>query len=122
MTTNRRRFCCLAAGMVATSAFVRATGAGDDETRIFDIALNGGKIANADTTIRVTEGDKVELRWSSNDAVELHLHGYNIEIDVKAGATGTMSFEAYATGRFPIVAHGHGSSHAPFAYLEVHPE
>ena len=43
-------------------------------------------------------------------------------IEVEAGATGTMSFEANATGRFAIVAHGHGASHAPFAYLEVHPE
>ena len=122
MTTSRRRFCCLVAGIVAASAFVRVAGAGDRKTRVFDIALRDGMIADADTTIRVTEGDKVELRWSSDGAVGLHLHGYDIEIEVEAGATGTMSFEANATGRFAIVAHGHGASHAPFAYLEVHPE
>ena len=120
MHFSRRRFCYMAAGMVAASTIIRAAGAG--ETRVFDIALRDGEIANAETTIRVAEGDNVELRWSSDGAVGLHLHGYDIEVEVEAGATGTMAFEAYATGRFPIVAHGHGASHAPFAYLEVHPE
>jgi predicted ester cyclase len=117
MIVNRRTFVCATTGLLAWGAFAHA-----GETRIFEIALQGGKIVDAETTIKVTEGDKVELHWSSDGKIELHLHGYDIEIEIEAGDTGIMTFEAYATGRFPIVAHGHGASHAPFAYLEVHPD
>ncbi len=117
MTVNRRTFISATTGLLAWGAFAHA-----GETRIFEIALRDGKIVDAETTIKISEGDTVELHWSSDGEVELHLHGYDIEIEVAAGGTGVMAFEAYATGRFPIVAHGHGVSHAPFAYLEVHPD
>ena len=108
---------CATTGLLVWGAFARA-----GETRVFEITLHDGKIVDGETTIRVTEGDKVELHWSSDGEIELHLHGYDIEIEVEAGGTGVMTFEAFATGRFPMVAHGHGASHAPFAHLEVHPD
>lgn len=120
MNISRRNFLVTGAGSVAASAFARPARA--DEARVFEIALRGAKIVNAETTIRVIEGDTVELHWSSDGEIELHLHGYDIEIEIEAGGSGVMTFEAFATGRFPIVAHGDGASHAPFAYLEVHPD
>jgi hypothetical protein len=60
--------------------------------------------------------------------VSIHLHGYDIEKVITPEAPTTFNFTTYATGRFPITAHGfgahaHGGGHeeAPLLYLEVHP-
>jgi hypothetical protein len=75
--------------------------------------------------VRVKEGQAVELRWSSDEAVELHLHGYDVVAKVKPGAPRVMGFTAHATGRYPVTMHGHshggGHSEKTLLYLEVHP-
>ena len=73
--------------------------------------------------VRVTQGDQVELRWTTDEATEVHLHGYDIEADLAPGAEQIMSFEARATGRFAIEAHGFGQDHSDttLMYLEVLP-
>ncbi|MEE9544850.1 MAG: hypothetical protein V3V55_04535 [Rhodospirillales bacterium] len=88
--------------------------------RSFALDIRHGKVPLALRTIRVTEGDRVKLRWTADEAVELHLHGYDIELHVTPGAPGTMTFEAHATGRFPVSVHGTGG-HGNVVYLEVHP-
>jgi FtsP/CotA-like multicopper oxidase with cupredoxin domain len=72
--------------------------------------------------IRVQRGDVVTLRWTSDRALTLHLHGYDIERRVTPGTTATMSFTAPATGRFSIEVHGGSAGReATLGYLEVHP-
>ena len=57
----------------------------------------------------------------------LHLHGYDIEQRVSAGAVAELAFTATATGRFPIEIHapaeagGHAHEGVPLAIIEVHP-
>lgn len=92
------------------------------EPRGFDVVLEGGKLAAGPKVIRVSEGDTVEIRWTIDTAAEVHLHGYDIETRVAPGATATMAFEAFATGRFPITLHGSGGhGHGTLLYLEVLP-
>jgi FtsP/CotA-like multicopper oxidase with cupredoxin domain len=72
--------------------------------------------------IRVLQGDVVTLRWTSDRALTVHLHGYDIEQRITPGTTTTMTLTARATGRFSIEIHetqGHRAS--TLAYLEVHP-
>ena len=88
------------------------------------LEVRNGKIVSDATVIKVVQGDQVEIVWTSDQTITLHLHGYDIETSVAAGQAMTMSFEAYATGRFPITSHGHGGQdhgHATLIYLEVHP-
>ncbi len=91
------------------------------ELRIKDRKLAGVKV------VRVKEGEAVDLYWVTDETVELHLHGYDIEVKAKPGAPAAMSFKAHATGRFPVTAHGfgdhHGGGHSEktLLYLEVHP-
>ena len=79
-------------------------------------------------TLRVTQGDQVELSWQTDEKVKLHLHGYDIEQTAMQGKTLTMKFKAKATGRFPVTSHGFGGekghSHGSSAlfYIEVHPK
>jgi hypothetical protein len=92
------------------------------ESRIFDLAIHGSSLPPEQRVIRVQQGDAVTLRWTSDRALTLHLHGYDVEQRVTPGTTATMSFTAKATGRFPVEIHGgdgHGAS--ALAYLEVHP-
>lgn len=96
------------------------------QPKVFELELAGGKLARPSGTVRVTQGDRVELRWTSDEPAELHLHGYDVGIHVAPGTVGVMAFDAHATGRFPITIHGpepdtHGHGHATLVYLEVHP-
>lgn len=97
-----------------------------EEPKTFDLRIENRAVVGSEDTIRVQDDDQVELRWTTDERVELHLHGYNISLDVRPGETATMSFEAFATGRYPITSHGFGNgerSHSKGAliYLEVHP-
>jgi hypothetical protein len=88
----------------------------------FTLPLANGALAGASDTIRVKQGDDVELAWSSDKPIELHLHGYDIEVHVAPDKPAVMSFKATIPGRFPIEPHGRarGTPHA-VAYLEVLP-
>jgi len=94
----------------------------------FDIKIEGGRVPEAMRPIRVTEGDVVKLRWTSDRPLVLHLHGYDIEKRVAPGAVSELVFTAYATGRFPIHLHeqgtgagGHAHEDLPLAIVEVYP-
>ena len=95
------------------------------EPEVFELEIVNGKVAGGHKTLRVTKDDQVELRWTSDAPVELHLHGYDVLARAAPGVTATMAFDAYATGRFSITTHGadsgHDHGHAPLIYLEVHP-
>ena len=57
------------------------------------------------TTLRVTEGDHVRLRWTADAPTVLHLHGYDIEQAVAPGQV-QSSIRGVRTGRFPVEVQG----------------
>jgi hypothetical protein len=94
----------------------------------FDIRIDRRRVPDTMRLIRVNEGDVVKLRWTSDQPIVLHLHGYDIEKRVAPGAVTELAFTAYATGRFPIHVHaqgagasGHAHEDAPLATIEVYP-
>jgi len=94
----------------------------------FDIRIEHGSVADTMRLMRVQQGDGVMLRWTSDRALVVHLHGYDIEKHIAAGGVTEMKFTAYATGRFPIEIHGQGAGAgdaardgAPLAIIEVYP-
>jgi hypothetical protein len=94
----------------------------------FDIKIERGRVPDAMRLIRVNEGDVVKLRWTSDQPIVLHLHGYDIEKRVAPGAITELAFTAFATGRFPVHVHAQGASasgraheEAPLATIEVYP-
>lgn len=58
--------------------------------------------------VEVGEGDRVRLRVTSGEPIEIHLHGYDLEREVAPGEPATLSFEADLTGRFEIEEHESG--------------
>jgi hypothetical protein len=89
----------------------------------FDIRIERGRVAEPMRRIRVTQGDLVRLRWATDRPLVLHLHGYDIEKRLAAGAIGELDFTAAIPGRFPIHVHGGGHAHddPPLAVVEVQP-
>jgi hypothetical protein len=115
---------------VAERIFIRsgktkpaATAPADPTTVDFAVANNkatatGGTL-NAGT-IRFQQGDLIRLRWTTDEAMVLHLHGYNIEGDIAAGEPTSMVFDADVAGRFPTERHG--TKPVTLVYVEVYPK
>jgi len=101
--------------------------------REFDISIVGRRVEGTTTTIRVKRGDSVILRWRTDEAVSLHVHGYDIRANLSPASSTRLRFEAGVAGRFAITAHEFGAvadHEAPsqkhreitLLYLEVLPE
>lgn len=55
--------------------------------------------------IRVGQNDTVTLKVESDQPGALHLHGYDLDHEVKSGGATDLVFVADATGRFRIAFH-----------------
>jgi hypothetical protein len=60
--------------------------------------LTGSKVVK----LRVDKGETVRFRVKAPENEEVHIHGYDIKKDVKAGQTSRVSFEASIDGIFEI--------------------
>jgi FtsP/CotA-like multicopper oxidase with cupredoxin domain len=97
--------------------------------RQFSFAIKQRKLDRADNAVRVVKGDTVELMFTGDEPAELHLHGYDIKLDLKANEPGKIQFTAKIAGRFPLEVHRFGTgtnagrSHVagPLLYVEVLP-
>jgi FtsP/CotA-like multicopper oxidase with cupredoxin domain len=67
------------------------------------IRVQNGKPAGGVKTITVTKGDRVRIEVRSPDTSdEIHLHGYDLKRDPKAGGRVRFSFDANVEGIFEI--------------------
>ena len=114
--------------LLALAAAPLVARAAEPPGKAFELAIVKGRVDGAQETLRVRKGDKVELRWTSDRRIALHLHGYDIETRVDPGAVAETAFVARATGRYPIHVHVPGvasgarpHADAPLLYIEVHP-
>ncbi len=60
--------------------------------------LTGSKVVK----LRYDKGETVRFRVRASEDEEVHVHGYDIKKDVKAGQTARMSFKATIDGIFEI--------------------
>jgi hypothetical protein len=88
----------------------------------FVLPIENGRVPENLHRIRVHQNDVVTLKWSSDRPIKIHLHGYDVEKEVKPGAVTEMTFTARATGRFAIESHASSGAHGPpLVTLEVYP-
>jgi len=90
------------------------------ETRAFELALKNGQLPESQRLVRVTQGDEVTLKWTTDRAFTLHIHGYDLEAKLVPQTPAELKFTARATGRFPMEIHGPGTERT-IGHLEVHP-
>lgn len=119
----------------ATLLLLSAQATGGDEptvakdVRQFDIVIENRHIKGGLTKITVYQGQWLRLVWLSDEPVDIHLHGYDIQLRIEANIPADMTLKAHATGRFPITSHGFGPQkgkgekhqHGALLYLEVYP-
>ena len=117
---RRRLFLFALLACVAVPALAQA-----QEVRRFDLAFKAGELPKEQRTIKVKQGDDVELRWTTDKPIRLHLHGYDVEVAVKPGEPTVTALKARMPGRFSVEklqeqksGHQHGGK---VLYLEVHP-
>jgi hypothetical protein len=113
---NRLRVQLLALAVLAPFA-----GAALAASPKFSIELVGGRI-KGDDTLKVKQGDQVQVSVVSDQPLVLHLHGYDIETKVVPPAPALMAFKADLAGRFPVHEHRSGAgNHRAVMFIEVHP-
>lgn len=100
-----------------------AAAGAENELRRFDLAIVEGRADSESDTIRVAEGDSVEIHWRSDAPIDLHLHGYDIEANVTPRSPAVMRFEARISGRFKVERHDAGGHHhGAVLYIELYPK
>lgn len=55
--------------------------------------------------IRLHLGEPATLNWLTSEGTELHLHGYDIDLELAPGEIGRMVVPANFAGRFALEAH-----------------
>ena len=144
MLSERRRRRCLVENVLSRRDYLRSkgglvitailalfspqtVGAQQAQRRTFSLTISQGQVAANNRTIKVLEGDLVELQWIADEKLTLHLHGYDVTLELMAGEPGTMGFTAHAAGRYPVAIHrstdhNNGGHHkSAVLHVEVHP-
>lgn len=111
--------------LMATLAVVALPSPATAEERHFALALKAGALPKDMQTIKVKQGDSVELKWTSDRPIKMHLHGYDMQIAVKPGEPTVTAINAKIAGRFSVEkladkggGHHHGGK---ILYFEVYP-
>lgn len=99
---------------------VSAWAAGPANKHSFAFNIESGHVTISTRTVRVKEGDFVEISWKADSDIELHLHGYDLLLRLKPDELRKMSFQAHTAGRYPVSTHGSGG-HGALIYIEIHP-
>ncbi len=94
----------LAAAMALTT-FIAACGGGEPEELTFNLEIEQRALSEEDATIEAKQDDKLTIVLTSDETVNYHLHGYDLEGNVGPDMPATLEFDAYATGSFPITIH-----------------
>lgn len=85
----------------------------------FELVVSKAQLVSGPATIQVQEGDEVELQITSDHADELHMHGYDLHLSLKANEPALLKFKAEHSGRFDYELH---HAHLELGTLEVVPK
>jgi hypothetical protein len=79
--------------------------AGADDVQTIEVAVVDGVATPAFDTYQVALGDQVRIEITSDVADELHMHGYDLELELEPGVPGILEFTADIEGRFELETH-----------------
>ncbi len=96
-----------AAAAATTSPGFPETGAGE---RTLAVRVRGGAVTPAAATLRTAQGTSVALTVTSDVADEIHVHGYDVTAQVRAGQTVTVRLRADLPGSWDVEMHDPGVS------------
>jgi hypothetical protein len=84
----------------------------------FDFVVRNGERVAGPVSMQAREGDDVSIKVTSDRADELHLHGYDLHVQVKPNEPVALFLKATHSGRFEAELHQSGIT---LGALEVTP-
>lgn len=84
-----------------------------------DVKVQKGKVISGAGVVKLARGDHVSLRVASDRPEKLHIHGYDLHLDVAADRPAKLDFDADRTGRFAVEFH---ASDLQLVVLEIYPK
>ena len=96
--------------------------------RVVEVRIVARKAEGGARTVRARRGEMIALRFSTDEKMVVHVHGYDVHRAVTPGAVADLTILARHVGRFPVTAHlkdaasGRHGAEPTLLYLEVHPE
>lgn len=72
----------------------------ESTAKTFKLEISGKKLVSGPETIKVTEGDEIVVKVTSDEPEEFHIHGYDKFVDLEENTPAELSFVANITGRF----------------------
>jgi hypothetical protein len=78
-----------------------AQGVSEPQTKTFNLVVKGEKLVSGPSVLNVNQNDTVTINVVDDADEEVHLHGYNLHMDLKNGVPGSLKFVASSSGRFP---------------------
>ncbi|TDX08488.1 cupredoxin domain-containing protein [Kribbella sp. VKM Ac-2566] len=73
-----------------------------------DVTVANGKVNPSGATIKVKAGQTVLVKAVSDAAEELHIHGYDKELELTPGKPASVKFTANMKGTFEVETHKSG--------------
>ena len=86
--------------------------------KVFRLEVSAEGLASGPAVIRVRQGERIALSIASSIADELHLHGYDRHLPLRAGETARLDLVTELSGRFSYELH---QQHREIGVLEVLP-
>ena len=83
---------------------------------VIEVGYAGGEVTGVGPRVEVPLGETVVFRMASDVVEEVHIHGYDLYVDLPAGGTGEVEFTADIPGSFELELHGSGQ---PITQLRV---
>ena len=83
------------------------------------ISIKNGNV-QGHKIVEAKKGQQVELNFTSDQRMSIHLHGYDIKAEIPMDGSETIEFEAYATGGFPVTMHISDDNHSSHGTHEMH--
>jgi len=85
-----------------------ATVSGPAGQRI-EVSVTGGEVSGDTGRVSIGSGDRVTLVVSSDTADEVHVHGYDLDGEVRPGTPAELTFDATVPGVFEVELHEAGT-------------
>jgi FtsP/CotA-like multicopper oxidase with cupredoxin domain len=73
-----------------------------------DVTITGGQVEPPPGRVEVRQGQTVRITVTSDEHDELHVHGYDLELELLPGDPRTIEFVADQTGLFEVENHHSG--------------
>ena len=86
--------------------------------KVIEASYAGGEVSGVEQRIAVELGEKLVLRFTSDVAEEIHVHGYDLYADLVPGTPAEITFVADIPGSFEVELHEAGR---PLYQLRVAP-